>query len=56
MLEESKEGDSDRVNRGRVTDWCALAVNIAIEPLNMHEKVKVLAAAMSEAKKSGQAP
>jgi len=39
-----------------VTDWCALAVKIATEHLDKNEKVKVLAAAMREAKNIGLAP
>jgi len=44
------------MNWDRVTDWCALGVNILTEHLDVHEKVRVFAAAISEAKKSGQAP
>jgi len=49
LMEESKDGDVSKVNRGRVNDWCALAVNISIEYLDMPEKIRVLTAAMSEA-------
>ena len=55
-LEESKDGDVDKVNWGRVTDWCALGVNILIEPLEKHEKIKLLAAAINEAKNIGLPP
>jgi len=56
MMEESKDGNADQVNRGRMTDWSVLGVNILTEPLDRHEKVKVLAAAMNEAMKMNQAP
>jgi len=56
LMEESKDKDVSKVNQGRVTDWVVLAVNIATEPLDQHEKVRVLAAAINEAKNIGQAP
>ena len=56
LMEESKDGSGDKVNRGRVTDWVALGVNILIEPLDPHEKIEMLAAAISEAKNVVQAP
>jgi len=46
LLEESKDGDVDKVNWGLVTDWSALGVDILIEHLDIHEKIKLLAAAM----------
>ena len=56
LVEESKDGNGDKLNWGRVTDWVALGVNILIEPLDRHEKIKVLFAAFSEAKTDGLAP
>jgi len=55
-LEERKDGGAERENMGRVNYWCALMVNVAIDHLDKHEKVKMLAAAMSEANNSDQAP
>jgi len=37
FMEESKDGSGDKINRGQVTDWVALGVNILIEPLDRHE-------------------
>jgi len=53
LLEESKDGGADRMNWDQVTGWCALGVNILMDHLDVHERIKVLAAAMNEAKKSG---
>jgi len=56
LMEESKDKDVSKVNQGQVNDWVVLAVNIVTEPLDQHEKIKVLAAAINEAKNIGQAP
>jgi len=56
LLEETKDVNGDKLNRGRVNDWVALGVNILTEHMDLNEKIKVLAAAISEAKKIGQAP
>ena len=56
FMEKSKDGNGDKLNWGRVTDWVALGVNILTEHLDPHEKIKVLTAAISEAKNVGQAP
>jgi len=56
LVEESKDRNGDKLNRGRVIDWVALGVNILTEHLDPHETIKILAAAISEAKNILQAP
>jgi len=56
LVEESKDENGDKLNRGRVTDWVALGVNILTENLDPHEKITMLAAAISEVKNIGRAP
>ena len=41
-MEESKEGNAEKVNRGKMVDWCGLGVQILTENLEDHEKAKVL--------------
>ena len=53
LVEENKDGNGDLVNRGRVNDWRALGVNILIENMDPHEKVELLAAAISQVKNIG---
>jgi len=55
-MEKSKDKNVSKMNQDRVTDWVVLAVNILTEPLDQHEKVRVLAAAINEEKNIGQAP
>jgi len=56
FVEESKDGNGDKLNRGLVTDWVALGVNILTENFDPHEKIKILSAAISEVKNIGRAP
>ena len=41
-MEESKEGNAEKLNRGIMCDWCGLGMQILTENMEDHEKVKVL--------------
>jgi len=43
-MEENKEGNAEKFNRGKMVDWCGLGVQIMTENLDDHEKVKGLSA------------
>jgi len=55
-MEESKEGNAEKVNREKVVDWCGLGVEILTENLEDHEKVKVLSKVWDLIKNSAKEP
>jgi len=53
---ESKEGEGKKAIRGQIFDWCGLAVQILMEPLEDHEKVRAWFGVQEQITKSGKAP
>jgi len=55
-IEENKEGHGEKVKRGQMVDWCGLGVQILMEPLEDHEKVRALSRVHEKIRNSGRAP
>jgi len=53
---QSKDGAGKKGIRGQIVDWCGLAVQILMEPLEDHEKVTAWFGVQEQITKSGKAP
>jgi len=55
-IEESKEGDNEKVVRKQIVDWCRLSVYTLTEPLDRNEKIAALSRIIDEVKSGDKAP
>jgi len=55
-FEESKEINAEQVKRGKMVDWCGLAVHYATENLEDHEKIEALSRVQDDIWNRGKAP
>ena len=54
--EESKDGYNGKVVRRLAVEWIRLAVEIVTEPLDKHEKFKILSTVLDELRYDTKAP